>query len=462
LEYRLRTANQVKIDHRFIKVIFITFLFIHLFTQILCASSASIAQQSKKNWTIMFYLNGDNDLSYEVLYALDMLETVGSSSDVNILALYDGKSGGEHGYGEGWDGTRLIYVTRDDHIGKINSVILENHDELNLGAPETLENFIRYCLDYPAKRYMFATFSHGRGIIDTKTLSSTGPHKSLAISLDETNRSQLNLQQFHAAIKNGLDGKRFDLMVFFSCLTNMAEVGYALKDVTHFLIGSEDEIRIVNVPPGAFQIRGIKFEEPLSALRSNPELTVLDFAKITIDTFIEQYVSTLELKDDSGHPYYCRYPAGMALVNCRAYDRFAAYLDNLAQYIAKRIQDSESGYHLANEMRLALSATQRYNSFLNLEYYDLQDFLLNLAETTKDASLAGLCLATSEYIKRKIVIYERHTSNSASHGISIYLSHCLIPDNVFQAHQEQYRQSRFSRDTAWDEMIEVIRKEMKK
>jgi hypothetical protein len=37
----------------------------------------------------------------------------------------------------------------------------------------------------------------------------------------------------------------------------MVEVGYALRDITEYLIASEDEIRIVNDPPGSFQIRGI-------------------------------------------------------------------------------------------------------------------------------------------------------------------------------------------------------------
>jgi hypothetical protein len=36
----------------------------------------------------------------------------------------------------------------------------------------------------------------------------------------------------------------------------------------------------------------------------------------------------------------------------------------------------------------------------------------------------------------------------------------LIPDNIFQAHQEMYRNSRFSKDTLWDEMIDTYREKM--
>ena len=180
----------------------------------------------------------------------------------------------------------MLYITRDDHIGEINSPVLADLGEQNLGNPETLEWFIKECFAYSAQRYIFSTFAHGRGIIDTKMLVPPGQHKTLAISFDETDGSYMTLQEFRQAVRQGLNGNKFDAMVMFSCLANMVEVGYALKDLTDYLIGSEDEIRIVNTPPGRFQIRGIKFEEPLKAITTNPRLTIFDFGKITIDTFI--------------------------------------------------------------------------------------------------------------------------------------------------------------------------------
>jgi hypothetical protein len=38
----------------------------------------------------------------------------------------------------------------------------------------------------------------------------------------------MTLQQFHDAIYSALDGRSFDLMVMFSCLTGIVEVGYSL------------------------------------------------------------------------------------------------------------------------------------------------------------------------------------------------------------------------------------------
>jgi len=409
----------------------------------------------------MLYLNGDNNLTHEVLHAVDMLETVGSSDDLNILALVDGRPGGDHGYGQGWDGSKLLYIMHDTRIGEINSLVLQDMGEQNMGEPETLALFIKHGLGYPADRYVFGTFAHGRGVIDTQTFATPGPHKSLAISPDETDGSMMTLQGFRHAVQRGLNGKKFDAMVFFSCLTGMVEVGYALKDLTQYLIVSEDEIRIVNNPPGSFQIRGIKFEEPLKAIRSNPDLSIYDFGKITIDTFIEQYSREVTLKDSHERPYTCRYSAALALIESQALNQLAGSLNKLAGYITDRLSASDDSKVLLNEIQSALSKTQRYSSFMNLEYYDLLDFIQRLAGKTRDQRLTASCLEVVDIIRNKVVVYEKHTPDSSSNGLSIFFPNYLIPDNIFYSHQKMYQESKFCQDTRWDEMIDLIRKRMR-
>jgi len=460
----LRITQKVRLSSpvlRFIAVILFAVFILIFSSPPLPAEFIHSGSRSKKAYTIMLYLNGDNNLTQEVLHAVDMLETVGSSDDLNVLALVDGRPGGDHGYGPGWDGSKLLYITRDTRIGKINSLVLQDMGEQNLGNPETLESFIKQGLAYPADRYIFGTFAHGRGIIDTKALSPPGPHKTLAISTDETDKTIMTLQEFRHAVQRGLNGKKFDAMVFFSCLTGMVEVGYALKDLTQYLIVSEDEIRLVNSPPGSFQIRGIKFEEPLKAIHSDPDLSPYDFGKITIDTFIEQYTRDVTLKNIHEQAYTCRYSATMALIQSQALDQLAVYLDDLARYVNDRLSASDDSMTLLNEIQAALSATQRYPSFMNLEYYDLQDFLQNLAAKTRDRRLTAACLEAVHFISNKVVVYEKHTLDRSSNGLSIFISNHIIPENIYQSHQKMYQQSEFSKNTAWDEMIESIRDRMR-
>jgi hypothetical protein len=426
-----------------------------------CLSSAAAKATSRKKITIMCYMNGDNNLTHEVLHAVDMMETVGSSADLNILVLVDGGMDATQIYGEGWDRTKLLYITQDDHIGAINSPVLADMGEQDLGDPQTLSNFINACLKFPADRYIFCMFAHGRGIIDTDILKIPGKVKSLWISPDDTSRTVMNQPEFHDALKSALNGSVFDVMIFFSCLTNMVEIGYSLKDLTRYIIASEDEIRIVNDPPGKFQIRGIKFEEIFKQLKLNPSLPAPDLGKIAVDDFVAQYNDPVAVPDGKSGSVFKRFASGLSVVDCRRFPILAAILSELAEHMTAQLREATTGGETLSALCRASSSSQRYASFLNQEYYDLRNFLENLARETTDEQTKRLCQRANEVITHELIVYEQHTANCRSNGISIYLSDVHLPENVYQAHQQLYRRCRFSRETAWDEMIESSRIRLK-
>jgi hypothetical protein len=137
----------------------------------------------------------------------------------------------------------------------INATVLEDWEEANLADPKILERFVRAAIDrYPADRYILYTFAHSQGIIDTRTFSIKRKMKNVSISNDDTSKQKMDLKQFHDAIKCGLDGRQFDLIIFFSCLTNMVEIGYAFSDITHYFIAIQDEIRLLNEPSEGMSI----------------------------------------------------------------------------------------------------------------------------------------------------------------------------------------------------------------
>lgn len=414
-----------------------------------------------KRFTVMCYMNGDNDLAEEVLHAVDRMETVGSSDDVNVFALVDGGSKATRSYGDEWKGTKLLRICKDDVIGSLGSTVLEDLGEKNLADPRTLQDFIAGCLRYPAERYVFLLFSHGRGIIDTRSLSVPGQQKTLSISPDDTDRAIMTHQQFRDAIHGAMGTNRFDLMVLFSCLTNMVEVGYSLRTATHFLVASEDEIRIVNQPPGAFQIRGIKFEHLLARLRDDPYVPTKELGHTVVDAFIDQYTRAVPLPGHDRGMAPKRFAGGLSLVDCNHYDAVASRLDTLARHLQCRMSEASDSRPIFTSFRRALSKSQRYGSFLNLEYYDLGNFLENLHRECSDPKTKKYCEEVMEEISSRLVVYERHTEGCRSTGVSIYLSHFSIPENVYQSHQEMYKACLFSRDTAWDEMIDLYRKSMR-
>jgi hypothetical protein len=408
---------------------------------------------------VFFYLNGDNDLGPEVLHCLDMLETVGPSEQLTILALVDGHHDHLGPYGNQWRGTRLVEIQQDDEIGIIRSPVVLEYGELNLGAAKTLEDFLRYGCRIEADRYIFAIFAHGRGVIDTRTAPSRSAQgfKRLALSSDATSRSQLSLAAFHGAIKRGLAGKRFETMVFFTCLANMVEVAYELQDVTDYLVASPDEIRIVNQPPGRFQIRGILFERMLASLVQRPGMDAVSLGTEMIDAYIEQYLVPVDITPQDGPPRRRSFSASLSMIDCRTLGRLTGRLDHLAALLAQRLSLKPSAGAWMRAVDHARLNTRRYPSFLNLEYYDLVDLLEHLVEATDDAQIQDACRRILAMLEKATIVHERHTADAPSGGLAIYFPHRSVPDNIFRAHQRQYRQTRFSRDTQWDELVERSR-----
>ena len=408
----------------------------------------------KPTVTVICYLNGDNDLSEEVLYALDRIETAGSSESVNVIALVDGNPKWLGQYAISWAHTRMLKVEFDSQIGVINATVLEDWGEANLADPEILERFVRTAIDlYPADRYFFYTFAHSQGIIDTRTFSIQKPTKTVSISNDDTSRQKMDLKQFHDALRSGLAGRRFDLMAMFSCLANMVEIGYALSDLTHYFVASQDEIRLVNEPSGRFQICGFSFETAIDALNNNPDMNATDIGRMLVDSHVDNYLQEKAVSFHSPKIATNQLSAGMALVECKALPLLVDHLDGLARLMIKHAEDPM----VVNAVDTALNSTHRFASFLDLEYYDLYHFVQNLRDNLRQAEIIQACNAVLSSVQNRVLRYARHTMDRDVKGISIYLSHPLVPDNIYNAHQFMYAKSQFSHDTLWDEMIDCFR-----
>ncbi len=430
-------------------------LFLLLFSLPATGLGSDVALPHASMTTILCYMNGDNDLGQEVLHALDMMETVGSTAAVNVIALVDSHPRWLGPYDAAWSRTRLLHLRADPLIGRITSPVLEEWGEADMGAPQTLERFVRTALArFPAQRYVFYTFAHGQGVIDTRCYDPPSPPaKSVAFSRDDTGGQKLSLDQFHTALRNGLDGRRFELMVLFACLANMVEVGYTLSDVTDLLVSSQDEIRLVNQPPGQYQIRGLHFEDFIAGLQARPAADILALSRTLVDSHVDNYDQDVHLDIGISTAQTCRYAGSMALVDAAALPELGAALDHLARALIRQADDPAT----ARALRAALSAAQPFASFLNLEYYDLKGLVENVRAGLHRPDLEAACNRVLDVLNTRVLVYARHTPGCRANGMSIYFSHPLVPENIFQAHQSLYRANAFSRNTLWDEMIRAFR-----
>jgi clostripain len=136
-------------------------------------------------WTVMVYLDADNNLESAGIDDINEMETVGSTSDVNIVVQidripYSVLDSNNEGYADDisngdWTNTRRYFITQDYDPSTINSQLISNLGEQNMGNPQTLISFAKWAVsNYPAKKYLLVIWNHGGGF------RSTGLTKDIA------------------------------------------------------------------------------------------------------------------------------------------------------------------------------------------------------------------------------------------------------------------------------------------
>lgn len=229
--------------------------------------------QTKAEWTMLAYMDADNDLEYPLMLDLIEMMEAGSSRDFRIIALvdrielnplmgvdHDSKLGGL----DNWTGAKLVEVEK----GKLKE--LADWGEVDMGDPATLNRFIDEGLKIaPAKRVNLQMSDHGGGWMPGWVDMTEETH----LTLDEI---QTTLET--ASKKHG----KFELLTFDACLMATVEVAAALADSVNYMIASEELV------PGL----GFYYGKTLAALRENPRMSTEMFAKQFIQGSYDFYAKS--------------------------------------------------------------------------------------------------------------------------------------------------------------------------
>lgn len=226
-------------------------------------ANALTAAEPPAKWTVMVYMNGDNDLEeFAVGDFLEMAD-VGSTGDVNIIVQFDRRSDLDYEFGNrlvspGWTQTLRFRVERDMMPLRENAINRVDAPELNMGDPKELAEFVLWAIkNYSAKRYVLVIWDHGDGFRDTAPPASAplkymstdkGAHRT--ISHDTTDRDFLYNFELQTALRDSLPKPKepekpepdrpLAVLGFDACLMGMVEVSYAMRDFADFMVASED------------------------------------------------------------------------------------------------------------------------------------------------------------------------------------------------------------------------------
>ncbi len=307
------------------------------------------------DWLIMIYLDGDNNLEEDAIDDFNELEdgiVVGSS--IAIIVLLDRIPGGDSSNGD-WSGTRLYNVTSDSDATNINSELLEDWGEKNMGESNTLELFINYCFDnYTADNYWLNIWDHGAGVVGLCT--------------DDTDSDFLTLDEMQQAIdaSTTLYAQNFDLISHDACYMNMIEVAYELEEFTDYFVGSEESI----------PLDGFDYLTIISQLELDTSMNETTLAEIIVDSYEASYDEIY-------------YDVALSCLNLSVFDVLIPNVNNFAGNLSLVIADGQ-GASIENAYFNTLILMFDYSiDFINFVEEIIADTTLmttypNLSSTAQD------------------------------------------------------------------------------
>jgi len=290
-----------------------------------------------KDWTVMIYMAGDNNLDdtsdrkSEAIKDFKLIKKIGSTDRVSILAQLD-RAGRKK--------TIRLHLTKG---GDFNDDIVESFGETNSGDPCELVDFLDWGMKrHPARRYMVILWGHGAGALDVDYLTGDDPPPSRLKSCRRRLRQSLprlvkergmksisedDLFPHHQLLFERLifapskfsllardrakligvdqptDGpldyldnrelkfafeeikkrhrRRIDVVGMDACLMSMVEIGFQLRGLVDYLVGSQDL-----VPK-----EGFPYDKIFQQMTDNPAITPRELSAEMVRHYINSFAA---------------------------------------------------------------------------------------------------------------------------------------------------------------------------
>jgi len=361
-------------------------------------------------WTVMIYLDADNNLESAGINDINEMEMVGSSSKVNIVVQADRIPNYDNS-NDNWTTTRRYYIMQDNDPFLINSQF-NDLGELNMGDPQTLVDFASWAVtEYPAEKYLLVIWNHGGGF--------RSPAYSKGIAQDDTSGKDIitmpDLEYALSAISVQM-GKNIDIVGMDACLMAMTEVAYQIKDCADILVTSEEN------EPGD----GWPYDTILAQLVSNPHISPEQLAADIVDKYIISY------------PYD---NVTQSAIDLSYMDDLAGQLSSMADSIRSDTLTSKDAY-----LNAAYSS-QHYSDYYH-DFIDLYDFCSKVYYYSNNFEVKAIALIVQQNLLNAVINSDYNGGIlSGSKGLSIYFPLYNKYDS------ENYDDTNFAQETKWDEML---------
>ncbi|MEK2687511.1 clostripain-related cysteine peptidase [Bdellovibrio sp. GT3] len=376
----------------------------------LASSFASAAPQQIKEWNMLVFLNGNNNLDSFGPMNINQMEQIGSSNDINILVQWASE--------RRTDVTRHL-VVKDSNTNQVTSPVVQNLGAVDMGDWKELVKFVEWAnQNYPAKRYFIVVWNHGGG---WHLLNVPGVIRPMDISYDDNTGNRITTEQLGQAMAESarIIGHKVDVYSSDACLMGMIEVASEMADSVQYYLGSQD------VEPGA----GWPYANFLGKWTENPSMTPAEVLKLHAAEYLAAY---------NGGVY------GHRRVTMSAYD--LSQIDNYE----KALKQLSSELQTLNDGEIFKVARSAKNAklFTNWDYRDVLDFV----DLVSRNGITTPAMQTVRDAQSNFVITNSQNQDNRTYGVSIWLP-TGSNSSDYSGYIERYHGLKFNQRTGWADLV---------
>jgi hypothetical protein len=389
-------------------------LIVALLALALLPSAASAA-----SWTVLVYLDGDNDLEYFAMLDMNEMESAPANASVNVVVQFDRAAGYDTSNGN-WTDARRYLIQHDTNPNVIASERVDSPalGEVNMGDPATLVSFVEWGKQhYPADHYLLVLWDHGSGwkALDTKQVPWKGIAYDDSAGFDCLTTAELGTALTQIATDTG---DKLDIVAADACLMGMAEIGYQIRGGADYYVTSEETI------PGY----GFPYDQFLTSLANNPSMSALQFSQALVQTYCDSYNG-----GSQGYAYVCLSAMDLSKIGDVevAVDNFAVAALNALDTVCEDL----------------IPALWQSQAFFDWDYHDLYDMASRAQAQVSDTGLQTAAGQVTAAVSAAVVANGYvGGSEAGAHGMSIYYPN---PSDYMPS----YGALAFTASNHWDEFI---------
>jgi hypothetical protein len=380
-------------------------------------SGCSTSSQPPKSWTILVYLDGDNNLSQAAIADLNELKKATASPYINIIVQLDLPNG---------------IPTKRYQIINYQLEPIADLGELDMSAEATITDFLKWGgTTFPADRTVLLLWDHGNGW-DQQTAQKKVSKSVASMFIDSDNNGPfLANYKIRNAIK--ASGIKLDVLGFDGCNMGTLETLYEFRDVADVIVSSED----------LESNYGWDYNGLISGLAAQPGMSVEEFGTLAVNAYRNFYEHITGLE----------HTATISALRSSALLEIAEVVNNTAVDLICRLDNPLTRAETITLLSQARSSVQNIaREASTFVYVDLLDLMIRL----DPASILPDSMANA-------TIAEYHGSaRPGANGIAIVFF--LLPEaktyNTFDANYSNYNQAtnsgnkgEFIKSFNWDELL---------